>query len=139
MEQWANQSHTKFSKNKRKVLHLERKKLSPMYRVETDWLGISFAKKDREVFIDSKLNLNYQCDLASKKTDIPLVSMVKGIETEDKVKQEMFLLEIRRSFFLITAVKQWKRLPGQAVQSPPLEVSKVRLNKALSYLVRTHS
>ena len=105
----------------------------------TDWLGTSLAEKDQEVLVDSKLNLNYQCDLASKKTDVPLDSVAKGMETEDKVKQEMFWLEIRRSFFLITAAKRWKRLPRQAVQSPPLEVSKVRLNKALSYLVRSHS
>lgn len=70
--------------------------------VGTDCLGTSFAEKDWEVLVDSKLNLNYQCDLASKTT----VSMVKGTETEDKVKQEMFWLEIRRSFFLITAVQQ---------------------------------
>lgn len=80
----------------------------------TDWLGTSFAEKDQEVLVDSKLNLNYQCDQASKNADIPLVSTAKGMETADKVKQEMFWLEIRRNFFLITAAKHWKRLPRQA-------------------------
>lgn len=104
-----------------------------------DWLGTSFAEKDQEVLADSKLSLNYQCDLASKKPGIPLVSMAKGMETEVKVKQEMFWLEIRRRFFLITTAKHWEKLPRQAVQSPPLEASQVRLNKALSYLVKCHS
>lgn len=44
--------------------------MSPRHRVRTDWLGTSVAENDREVLVvDSKLNLNYQCDVASKTTE----------------------------------------------------------------------
>lgn len=80
------------------------------------WKGRNGHQGDQEVLVDSKLNLTCQFDLASKKADI---SMAKGRETEDKVKQEMFWLRIRRSFFLITAAKSWERQPRWLLNLQP--------------------
>lgn len=40
----------------------------------------------------------------------------------NKFKQERLKMHIRKNFFTMRAVKQWSRLPSDAVYSPSLEV-----------------
>ncbi|KFQ83666.1 hypothetical protein N337_01723, partial [Phoenicopterus ruber ruber] len=46
-----------------------------------------------------------------------------------------FTLDIRKKFFTMRVVRHWNRLPREAVDAPPLEVFKARLDGALSNLV----
>ncbi|KFO62211.1 hypothetical protein N302_02592, partial [Corvus brachyrhynchos] len=56
-----------------------------------------------------------------------------------KLYQGRFRLEIRKNFLTERVVKHWNRLPREvvkkAVDAPSLEVSKARLDGALSNLV----
>ncbi|KFV82324.1 hypothetical protein N308_00503, partial [Struthio camelus australis] len=52
-----------------------------------------------------------------------------------ELKQERFGLDIRKNFFPMRTVKQWKRLPREVVQSPSMEGFKTQLEKALNNLV----
>jgi len=52
-----------------------------------------------------------------------------------KLKEHRFRLDIRKKFFTMRVVKHWHRLPREAVDAPPPEVFKARLDGALSNLV----
>ncbi|KFQ99257.1 hypothetical protein Y956_03787, partial [Nipponia nippon] len=52
-----------------------------------------------------------------------------------KLKEGRFRLDIRKKLFTLRVVRHWGRLPGEAVDAPPLEVFKARLDGALSNLV----
>jgi len=52
-----------------------------------------------------------------------------------KLKEGRFRLEIRKKFFTVRVVRQWQRLPREAVAAPSLAVLKARLDGALSNLV----
>ena len=52
-----------------------------------------------------------------------------------KVKEGRFMLDIRKKFFTLWAVRHWKRLPREVVDAPFLAVFKARLDGALSNLV----
>ncbi|KFW04970.1 hypothetical protein N326_11614, partial [Eurypyga helias] len=52
-----------------------------------------------------------------------------------KVKTGRFRLDIRKKFFTEKVGRHWNRLPREAVDAPSLEVSKARLDVALSNLV----
>ena len=52
-----------------------------------------------------------------------------------KLKQRRFRLDVRGKFFTERVVKCWHRLPREAVDAPPLEVFKTRLDGALGSLV----
>ncbi|KFO75919.1 hypothetical protein N303_05580, partial [Cuculus canorus] len=52
-----------------------------------------------------------------------------------KLKEGRFRLDIRKKFFTRRVVKHWQRLPREAVDVPPLELFKVRLDGALGSLV----
>ncbi|KFO56624.1 hypothetical protein N302_00711, partial [Corvus brachyrhynchos] len=51
-----------------------------------------------------------------------------------KLKGSRFRLDIRRKFFAVRVVRHWNRLPRAVVDAPSLEVSKARLDGALSNL-----
>jgi len=42
------------------------------------------------------------------------------------------MLDIRTKFLTVRVVRHWHRLPREVVDAPPLETSKVRLDRALS-------
>ncbi|KFW11400.1 hypothetical protein N326_01128, partial [Eurypyga helias] len=52
-----------------------------------------------------------------------------------KLKTGRFRLDIRKKFFTERVVKHWNRLPRDVVDAPSLDVSKARLDEALSNLV----
>ena len=45
-------------------------------------------------------------------------------------------LDIRKKFFLLSVVRCWNRLPREVVDASSLEVLKVRLDGALSNLIK---
>jgi len=51
-----------------------------------------------------------------------------------KLKEGRFRLYIRKKFFLMRVVRQWQRLPREAVAAPSLAGFKARLDGALSTL-----
>ena len=53
-----------------------------------------------------------------------------------KVRDGRFRLDIRKKFFATRVAKHWNRLPMELVHVPFLETFKVRLDGALSNLIR---
>ncbi|KFO56352.1 hypothetical protein N302_08982, partial [Corvus brachyrhynchos] len=51
-----------------------------------------------------------------------------------KLKDGRFRLDIRKKFFTVKVVRQWNRLPREAVDAPFLQVFKAGLDGALSNL-----
>jgi len=51
------------------------------------------------------------------------------------MKEDRFILGIRKKFFTVRVVRHWDSLPRQADDAPSLEVFKVRLDGAVSNLV----
>ena len=64
----------KFSKANWEILCLGWNNPTHQYWLGTDWLEISFAKKDLVVLVDDKLNMSEQCDFAAKVTNPTLVT-----------------------------------------------------------------
>jgi len=51
------------------------------------------------------------------------------------LKKGRFRLDIRIKFIVLKVVRHWNRFPGDVVDSPSLEVFKVRLDRSLSKLI----
>ncbi|KFP02041.1 hypothetical protein N300_01105, partial [Calypte anna] len=52
-----------------------------------------------------------------------------------KLKEGRFRLVIRKKFFSVRVVRHWNRLPREVVDSHSLELSKARLDGAVSNLI----
>ncbi|KFP30436.1 hypothetical protein N325_06716, partial [Colius striatus] len=52
-----------------------------------------------------------------------------------KLRKSRFRLDIRKKVFTVGMVRHGNKLPGEAVDTPSLEVFKARLDGALSSLV----
>ena len=73
LEEWAQENLLKFSKAKRKVLHLGWGNAHYQYRLgddDWDWLTqSSSADKDLGILLDEILNMRWQCGLATQKAN----------------------------------------------------------------------
>jgi len=52
-----------------------------------------------------------------------------------KLKHRKFLLNMRKNFFTLRAMKPWNRLPRGSVESPSLEIFKTHLEEVLCSLL----
>jgi len=52
-----------------------------------------------------------------------------------KLKDGIFRLDIRRTFFILRVEKHWKWMPREVADGLPMETLKVRLDGALSTLI----
>jgi len=52
-----------------------------------------------------------------------------------KLKHSKFCLNMRKSFFTLRVTEHWKRLPGEVVESPSLEIFKTHLDGVLCSLL----
>ncbi|KFV79731.1 hypothetical protein N308_03885, partial [Struthio camelus australis] len=48
-----------------------------------------------------------------------------------KLKHRKFCLNMRKDFFTVRVTEHWKRLPGEVVESPSLEIFKRHLDTIL--------
>ena len=64
-----------------------------------------------------------------------LVTSNRMRENSFKLHQGRFRLDIMKNFFTERVVRHRKRLPGEVVESPPLEVFKKHVDMALQGIV----
>lgn len=77
-----------------------------------------------------KANQNYYC------RDYLQEHIVTGQErTAPKLKKSRYRLDIKKKYSLLWGWWGWKRFPREVADTPSLEVSKVRLDRALSNLI----
>ncbi|PKU43319.1 hypothetical protein llap_6377 [Limosa lapponica baueri] len=60
----------------------------------------------------------------------------KTMGNDFKLKEGRFRLDIKKKFFTMKVVKHWNRLPREMVEAPSLETFKVRLDRALSNVIK---
>jgi len=48
-----------------------------------------------------------------------------------KLKHRKFHLTVRKNFFILMATEHWNRLPRGVVESPSLEIRKIRLKEVV--------
>ncbi|GAB0209022.1 mitochondrial enolase superfamily member 1 [Grus japonensis] len=66
LEKWADRNLMQFNKGKCQVLHLGRNNPRHQYMLGATQLESSFAEKDLEFVVETKLNMSQQCALTAK-------------------------------------------------------------------------
>jgi len=62
--------------------------------------------------------------------------MKKTRDDRYKLHQERFHLDIRKEFLTGRTIMPWNSLPGDAVESPSLEVFKMQMERVLDNLIQ---
>ncbi|KFV82341.1 hypothetical protein N308_08557, partial [Struthio camelus australis] len=52
-----------------------------------------------------------------------------------KLNHRKFRLNLRKNFFVVRVTERWNRLPGEVVESPSLEIFKIRLDAILGNML----
>ncbi|PKU46139.1 hypothetical protein llap_3551 [Limosa lapponica baueri] len=90
LEQWAKRSLMKFNKAKSKILHLGKNNHMHQYMLGADQLESSFAKKDPEVLVDTKLKMSQQLAPAAKAANSILGCIRRNAAS--RLREVIFLL-----------------------------------------------
>ncbi len=96
-----------------------------------------FSLEKRRLQGDLTVAFQYLKGSYSKKED-KLFSRVCCDRTRGnglKLKESRFRLDIRKKSFTVRVVRNWKKLPRDAVDNPSLKTFKARLDQTLSNLI----
>ncbi|GAB0187291.1 mitochondrial enolase superfamily member 1 [Grus japonensis] len=126
LEKQADRNHIKFNKGKCKVLHLGRNNPKHNYMLGATQLESSFAEKDLEVLMDTRMNISKQHALAAKKVNGILGCIRRSVASwfrEVILPLSFALVRPHLEYYVQLWAPQYKSNTGSTGKSPT-EVTK---------------